>query len=213
MSLTHSLNSTPLRNLRKTDLLGIVAVPTYHRWKYETPLHVCYTERLEGSIIQGPYKKAGGLSRGFASQLSKEGVVFGLVWGNSENPEDERDLLQKKMSSYKLSTYLSAGLPVVVPNLLSNADYIRDKGLGFVASVLKKPIRLVQDCTEEEYAQMVERLQYTSYLIHNGYFYKEIIVDTIIVGFGRIAFNKGDPSDKYEGFLLNTMTVVPNRGN
>ena len=104
---------------------------------------------------------------------------FGLVWGNSENPEDERDYYKENIS-YKLSTYLSAGLPVVVPDYLSNADYIREKGLGFVASSLEEANRLVQDCTEEEYAQMVRKAQYTSYLIRNGYFTKKLFVDTIM---------------------------------
>ena len=81
----------------------------------------------------------------------------------------------KKIFPYKLSTYLSAGLPVVVPDYLSNADYIREKGLGFVASSLEEANRLVQDCTEEAYAQMVQKAHYTSYLIRNGYFTKEII--------------------------------------
>ena len=110
-------------------------------------------------------------------ELSKGG--FGLVWGNSKNPEDERDYYKENIS-YKLSTYLSVGLPVVVPDYLSNADYIREKGLGFVASSFEEANRLVQDCTEEEYAQMVQKAQYTSYLIRNGYFTKKLFVDTIM---------------------------------
>ena len=110
-------------------------------------------------------------------ELSKGG--FGLVWGNSENPEDERDYYKENIS-YKLSTYLSAGLPVVVPDYLSNAGYIREKGLGFVASSLEEANRLVQNCTEEAYAQMVQKAHYTSYLIRNGYFTKKLFVDTIM---------------------------------
>ena len=40
--------------------------------------------------------------------------------------------------------------------------------------------RGVVDCTEEEYAQMVRKAQYTSYLIRNGYFTKKLFVDTIM---------------------------------
>ena len=68
----------------------------------------------------------------------------------------------------------------MVPDYLSNADYIREKGLGFVASSLEEANRLVQDCTEEVYAQMVQKAHYTSYLIRNGYFTKKLFVDTIM---------------------------------
>ena len=54
------------------------------------------------------------------------------------------------------------------------------KGSAFVASSLEEANRLVQDCTEEEYAQMVRKAQYTSYLIRNGYFTKKLFVDTIM---------------------------------
>ncbi len=68
----------------------------------------------------------------------------------------------------------------MVPDYLSNADYIREKGIGFVASSLEEANRLVQDCTEEEYAQMVQKAQHTSYLIRNGYFTKKLFVDSVM---------------------------------
>ena len=68
----------------------------------------------------------------------------------------------------------------MVPDYLSNSDYIREKGIGFVASSLEEANHLVQDCTEEAYAQMVQKAQYTSYLIRNGYFTKKLFVDTIM---------------------------------
>ena len=98
--------------------------------------------------------------------LSKGG--FGLVWGNSEKSEDELDY------------YLAAGLPVVVPDYLSNADYIREHGLGFVVSSLEEADRCVQECTEEQYTQMVANAQYTAYLISNGYFIKKLFIDAIM---------------------------------
>ena len=78
--------------------------------------------------------------------------------------------------SYKLSTYLAAGLPVVVPDYLSNADYVREHSLGFVVSSLEEADRCVQECTEEQYAQMVANAQYTAYLISNGYFIKKLLL-------------------------------------
>ena len=82
--------------------------------------------------------------------------------------------------SYKLSTYLAAGLPVVVPDYLSNADYIREHGLGFVVSSLEEADRCVQECTEEQYAQMVANARHTAYLISHGYFTKKLFIDAIM---------------------------------
>lgn len=110
-------------------------------------------------------------------ELSKGG--FGLVWGNSEKPEDEPDYYKMNIS-YKLSTYLAAGLPVVVPDYLSNADYIKEHGLGFVVSSLEEADRCVQECTEEQYAQMVANARHTAYLISNGYFTKKLFIDAIM---------------------------------
>lgn len=82
--------------------------------------------------------------------------------------------------SYKLSTYLAAGLPVVVPSYLSNADYIKEHGLGFVVSSLEEADRCIQECTEEQYARMVANARHTAYLISNGYFTKKLFIDAIM---------------------------------
>ena len=96
-----------------------------------------------------------------------------------EKSEDELDYYKLNIS-YKLSTYLAAGLPVVVPDYLSNADYVREHGLGFVVSSLEEADRCVQECTEEQYAQMVANAQYTAYLISNGYFIKKLFIAAIM---------------------------------
>ena len=86
-------------------------------------------------------------------ELSKGG--FGLVWGNSEDSADERDYYKENIS-YKLSTYLAAGIPVIVPDYLSNFDYICEKGVGFVVSSLEEANQLVQECTEDQYNYMAK---------------------------------------------------------
>lgn len=145
-------------------------------WKYETPLHV-YALKEEGVDYSKVIFKGWRRKQDLLLELSKGG--FGLVWGNSENPVDERDYYKENIS-YKLSTYLAAGIPVVVPDYLSNADYIREKGIGFVVSSLEEANRLVQECNEEQYNLMAKKAQYTSYLIRNGFFTKKILVDAII---------------------------------
>ena len=145
-------------------------------WKYDTPLHV-YAEREDGVDYSKVQLEGWRTQQELLLELSKGG--FGLVWGNSENPADERDYYKGNIS-YKLSTYLAAGLPVVVPDYLSNADYIREKGLGFVVSSLEEANQVVKDCTAEHYHQMAQQAKYTSFLIRNGYFTKKLFVDTMM---------------------------------
>lgn len=110
-------------------------------------------------------------------ELSKGG--FELVWGTSEDPKDEK-VYYKMNCSYKLASYLSAGIPVIVPDYLSNADFVKEKGIGFVVSSLEEADEMIQNCTEDNYNQMVSNLKHVQYLINNGYFTKKLFVDTIM---------------------------------
>ncbi|KXT77743.1 Nucleotide sugar synthetase-like protein [Streptococcus sp. DD13] len=145
-------------------------------WKQEVPLHV-YTEEKEGIDYSKVHLEGWRNKQELLLDLSKGG--FGLVWGNSENPQDEREYYKMNIS-YKLSAYLAAGIPVVVPDYLSNADYIRERGIGFVVSSLEEASQVVAVCTPEQYQQMAERARYVSYLISNGYFTKKLTVDAIM---------------------------------
>ena len=144
-------------------------------WHQETSLYVYGIE----DITESTNVNYGGWLNKYELllQLSKGG--FGLVWGNSENPEDERDYY-KMNCSYKLASYLSAGIPVIIPNYLSNADFIKEKGIGFVVSSLEEVSQVVQSCSEEEYNRMVSNLKQVQYLINNGYFTKKLFVDAIM---------------------------------
>ena len=89
-------------------------------------------------------------------ELSKGG--FGLVWGNQENPKDEPDYY-KMNCSYKLASYLSAGIPVIVPDYLSNADFVKENNIGFVVSSLEEANKVIQECSEEKYSEMVSSVK------------------------------------------------------
>lgn len=149
--------------------------PFVKNWHQETPLYVFGKEDITDSTN---VNFGGWLNKyELLLQLSKGG--FGLVWGNSENPEDERDYY-KMNCSYKLASYLSAGIPVIIPDYLSNADFIKEKGIGFVVSSLEEASQVVQSCSEEEYNRMVSNLKQVQYLINNGYFTKKLFVDAIM---------------------------------
>lgn len=110
-------------------------------------------------------------------ELSKGG--FGLVWGNQENPKDEPDYY-KMNCSYKLASYLSAGIPVIVPDYLSNADFVKENNVGFVVSSLEEADQVIQECSEEKYSEMVSSVKNVQYSINNGYFTKKLFVDSLM---------------------------------
>ena len=104
---------------------------------------------------------------------------FGIVWGTSENPAEEADYYRLNIS-HKVSTYLAAGIPVVVPSYLSNASFIKEKGLGYVVDSLEEASRLVEGTTVEAYQQMVENVYKVSYALKQGYFTKKLLIDAVM---------------------------------
>lgn len=66
-----------------------------------------------------------------------------------------RMLITTEMNiSHKLSTYLAAGIPVIVPNTLSNSHLIEERGLGFAVNSLEEANQLVQNMAPESYQEI-----------------------------------------------------------
>lgn len=100
---------------------------------------------------------------------------FGLLW--SENPFFCEYM--KKNASYKFSTYLSAGIPVIVPAGIAEQDTIVRKNLGLVVDSLDEAIIKVEHISEEEYRGMAESVELFSQLLRNGYFMKKALTDAV----------------------------------
>lgn len=149
--------------------------PFIKDWNYKTKLHVYTGEQDDypSNVVYEGWKNKDEI----ILELSKGG--FGLVWGNSENIEDERDYY-KLNCSYKLSTYLAAGIPVVVPSYLSNAKFVLDHKLGFVVNSLEEVSNVVQNCTEEQYMELVNHVKGVADIICNGFFTKRAIAEAIV---------------------------------
>lgn len=75
---------------------------------------------------------------------------------------------------------MSAGIPVIVPYYLSNADFIKKNNVGFVVSSLEEANKVVQECSEQQYNEMVSNVKKVQYLINNGYFTKKLFVDSLM---------------------------------
>ena len=148
--------------------------PHLLNWSHETPLHV-FSEG--GNDIATCHFEGFKSDAELMLQLSKGG--FGLVWGTSENPIDEPEYYKINIS-HKVSTYLAAGIPVLVPSYLSTANIIREKGLGFVVDNLQEASERVANCTQEEYQAMVDRIHMTSFLLRQGFYTKKVLTDAIM---------------------------------
>ena len=109
-------------------------------------------------------------------ELSKGG--FGLVWTTHQNEEQNIDYYSMNVS-YKLSTYLAAGIPVIIPATLSNSDFIVEQGLGFVVDNLEEASHLVEQLSEEAYLQMCSRVRYFSFLLSQGFYAKQFLLQAV----------------------------------
>lgn len=162
---------------RKLYFLGDVSrFPFFQNWQYDTPLHVFGNHKPDYDYSKVYF--GGWLNKTeLLLELSKGG--FGLVWGNQEDPKDEK-VYYKMNCSYKLASYLSAGIPVIVPDYLSNADFVKENNIGFVVSNLEEADKAVQECSEQQYNEIVSNVKKVQYLINNGYFTKKLFVDSLM---------------------------------
>ena len=109
-------------------------------------------------------------------ELSKGG--FGLVWNTQYNDGENVDYYEMNIS-HKLSTYLAAGIPVIVPNTLSNSHLIEERGLGFAVNSLEEADQLVQNMDPKTYQEISNRAQGFAFLLKEGYITKKLLVDSI----------------------------------
>lgn len=186
---------------RKLYFLGDVSrFPFFQKWQFDTPLHVFGNHKSDYDYSKVHF--GGWLNKTeLLLELSKGG--FGLVWGNQENPKDEPDYY-KMNCSYKLASYLSAGIPVIVPDYLSNADFVKENNVGFVVSSLEEADQVIQECSEEKYSEMVSSVKNVQYLINNGYFTKKLFVDAIM----KLNSNEDNEFDIKVLGILDTLNYV-----
>ncbi|KRM95055.1 nucleotide sugar synthetase-like protein [Liquorilactobacillus aquaticus DSM 21051] len=140
-------------------------------WKYDMALRL-FAEKsddLEKNIIFEGWQHTTNL----ISKLSQGG--FGLVWAEENYTKKYMELCV----SYKLSTYLAAGIPVIVATSISNEKLIKDNNLGLIVDSLDEAIEKVEKMSAEDYHRMVENVQRFSVLLKKGYFTKKVLLDSV----------------------------------
>lgn len=140
------------------------------QWNYDIPLKVYAEEPCTGENAQG----MGWMdSSSLLLELSKGG--FGLVWYGNEYWRQ----YMKYNNSFKLSNYLAAGIPVIVPRGISNQYLIEKNHLGLVADSLEEAVEWIRNMGETEYREYVRHVKKFAPLIRNGYFTKRFLIDAI----------------------------------
>lgn len=141
-----------------------------NEWNYSVPLKVYARENCLGS---NTYSQGWMTSTQLLLELSKGG--FGLVWYGDENWQQ----YMRYNCTFKLSTYLASGIPVIVPRGISNQELIEKNHLGFVVDSIEEAVEKVEHMTEQEYAQYTHSVKEFAYLLRNGYFTKKVLIEAV----------------------------------
>lgn len=140
-------------------------------WNYEIPLVLFTNEQFEQ---KGQNIQPGGWKNTAELLMEYEKGGFGLIWEQTA-PASYYIYHQP----YKLSTYLAAGIPVIVEKGLAREQAILDYGLGFSVSSIKEAADIVTNISEEEYYQLVNNIKNISFLVRGGFFTKKLLLDTV----------------------------------
>ena len=79
----------------------------------------------------------------------------------------------------KLSTYLVAGIPVIVPRGISNQYIIEGNHLGLVVDSLEEAIEKVQNITEQEYQEYAYHVRKFAILLRDGYLTRKLLTEAV----------------------------------
>ncbi|WP_260266976.1 galactofuranosyltransferase, partial [Pediococcus parvulus] len=93
---------------------------------------------------------------------------FGLVWDDKGRSTYEE--YNKYNCPYKLSMYLSSGLPIIVWKESALASFVRKNNIGLVLSSLTEIDKSLSSISENQYMSMVNNAQVIGNKIRNGEF-------------------------------------------
>ncbi len=109
-----------------------------------------------------------------ANVIRKSGG-FGLLWAEDGYWKE----YMKLNACSKLSLYLAAGLPVIVPNSIPEAGTILRKDLGLAVESLDEAVETVEGMEEGRYRQMVQNVERFAELIRGGFFTRKALTDAV----------------------------------
>lgn len=100
---------------------------------------------------------------------------YGLVW--TDDPYSREYM--KLNANYKLSSYLAAGIPVIVHQSVAQSATVIRKNLGLAVESLEEAVELVGSMGKEEYEKMANSVETFADLIREGYFTKKVLTEAV----------------------------------
>lgn len=158
---------------RKLKFAGnITRFPFVKEWSSDLPLEVF----SNGEVNARGFLKMKGWQHDdqLLRELNKGG--FGLVW--SENIENQFEREYSEMNaSFKFSTYLAAGLPIIVNKGLAKQSFVEEQEIGLVANNLEEAIDYVKCMSSSEYMRISSNVQRVGALVKEGFFTKQLLME------------------------------------
>lgn len=166
-----SLNETPLFSKKLKFSGDSSRFPFVKNWKSDLELEVFSKNPFltEGSVKNIGWKTDDQLLR----ELNKDG--FGLVWSEDIDNQAEREY-SKMNSSFKFSTYLAAGIPIIVNEGISKEYFVKKHNIGFSVKSLDKAEELIKEMTEEDYIKLQQNVKKLAPLLREGFFTKKLLL-------------------------------------
>lgn len=141
-----------------------------NQWDYDISVKVYSSETCMGQNAQN----MGWMNPSeLLLELAKGG--FGLVWYGNEDWHQ----YMRYNNSTKLSTYLAAGIPVIVPRGISNQYLIEGNHLGLAVESLEEAVEKVKNMAEAEYQEYAQHVAKFAILLRDGYFTRRFLTETV----------------------------------
>lgn len=173
----HPLDADMLYDTTEIKRLNFAGDPQkfafVQEWHHDIPLHLFASEKSEATDLNLIHE--GWLNDAeLCIKLSKNGG-FVLVWNDGGYTQE----YTSKYTSYKLGTYLAAGLHVIVPRGISNEELIVKNNLGFAVDSIAEALEKLANLTQEEYLQYKNAVKEFAPLLQQGYFTKQALVQAV----------------------------------
>lgn len=168
---TLNLTNQP-RLERKLNFLGnMTRFPFVKDWESDLCLEVYSNGQAEA---KGNLKVMGWQPEDQILRALNQGG-FGLVW--SENIENQYEREYSEMNvSFKFSTYLAAGLPLIVNKGIAKENFVTKYNLGVAVDSLQQAVDYVNSVTEQEYNVLVNNVKTIGSLIKEGFFTRQLLL-------------------------------------
>lgn len=104
---------------------------------------------------------------------------FGLVWDGEEpgSLSGPSGNYLRFNTPHKLSLYLAAGIPVIVPEESAVAGLVLKEGIGLTVQSLHELPGLIRDLGEDSYQDLVSKSRILGHKVRSGYFLTEALRD------------------------------------